>query len=367
MARTKYKFNPDSLSFDKVKLGIGQILVKIFAYIVASVLLSFLYFLIFYFVSKSDVFPKLSRIDFNKLLHILLYLLIVIFCLLFFYSIYLLFYNKFTTKIETIHDILNKIKNENKNKHNFFIEVRDDFKFSVQNFLNSFNLYARKAKGAFVNFQVYNAEKGLICAFEAKNENEKKQIEVWFNEYVTFIYKQVDDISISFENNANDHERIIIEQLIKSTVRTFIEQCNLVSPDSLKNGVVFKMLDENTGIRIENIKIDIGNQQFSDNISNSEMKIRHLNIKGGSQQFADKITISNFSIESNAEQIRNVIDKYAPEGKRVALHKSLEMVCKKNNDSKSRKKSIDYIHSFLNSAIKEFGKEVITEGFNLIM
>lgn len=47
MPRTKYKFNPDSLSFDKVRLGIRDILLRFLAYFIGSVLVAFIYWLIF--------------------------------------------------------------------------------------------------------------------------------------------------------------------------------------------------------------------------------------------------------------------------------------------------------------------------------
>jgi len=40
MANTKYKFNPDSLSFDKIRLGLKAILLRSLAYIIGSVLIA---------------------------------------------------------------------------------------------------------------------------------------------------------------------------------------------------------------------------------------------------------------------------------------------------------------------------------------
>jgi murein DD-endopeptidase MepM/ murein hydrolase activator NlpD len=47
MLRPKYKFNPDSLSFDKVRLGIKDILLRFLAYFTGSVIIAFVYWLIF--------------------------------------------------------------------------------------------------------------------------------------------------------------------------------------------------------------------------------------------------------------------------------------------------------------------------------
>ena len=47
MLRPKYKFNPESLSFDKVRLGIRDILLRFLAYFTGSIIIAFIYWIIF--------------------------------------------------------------------------------------------------------------------------------------------------------------------------------------------------------------------------------------------------------------------------------------------------------------------------------
>jgi murein DD-endopeptidase MepM/ murein hydrolase activator NlpD len=47
MPPTKYKFNPDSLSFDKIRLGIRSLLLRFLAYFIGSVLVALVYWVIF--------------------------------------------------------------------------------------------------------------------------------------------------------------------------------------------------------------------------------------------------------------------------------------------------------------------------------
>ena len=47
MKPTKYKFNPDSLSFDKIRLGIRTLLLKFLAYFVGSLIIALIYWGIF--------------------------------------------------------------------------------------------------------------------------------------------------------------------------------------------------------------------------------------------------------------------------------------------------------------------------------
>ena len=46
MARIKYKFNPDSLSYDKIRLGLGDVLLRFLAYFIGSVIIALVYGLI---------------------------------------------------------------------------------------------------------------------------------------------------------------------------------------------------------------------------------------------------------------------------------------------------------------------------------
>jgi len=53
MARVKYKFNPESLSFDKIKLGLKSLILRFFAYFIGSVLLAGVYGLILAYLIDS--------------------------------------------------------------------------------------------------------------------------------------------------------------------------------------------------------------------------------------------------------------------------------------------------------------------------
>jgi hypothetical protein len=47
MTPTKYKFDPDSLSFDKIRLGIKALLLRILAYFTGSLIFALIYWIIF--------------------------------------------------------------------------------------------------------------------------------------------------------------------------------------------------------------------------------------------------------------------------------------------------------------------------------
>lgn len=53
MAKAKYKFNPDSLSFDKIRLGVKALILRFFAYFIGSILLAGVYGLVFMYLVDS--------------------------------------------------------------------------------------------------------------------------------------------------------------------------------------------------------------------------------------------------------------------------------------------------------------------------
>ncbi len=67
MKRVKYKFNPDSLSFDKIRLGAKAIFLRLLAYLVASVLiavvLNFMYGLFFDTPKEKTLKREIAQMD----------------------------------------------------------------------------------------------------------------------------------------------------------------------------------------------------------------------------------------------------------------------------------------------------------------
>ncbi len=47
MPKSRYRFNPESLSFDKVKLGFKAVLLRGLSYLVGSLLVAVIYYVIF--------------------------------------------------------------------------------------------------------------------------------------------------------------------------------------------------------------------------------------------------------------------------------------------------------------------------------
>jgi murein DD-endopeptidase MepM/ murein hydrolase activator NlpD len=61
MPPTKYKFNPESLSFVKIRLGIGELLLRSLAYFIGSVIIAVLYWVVFAAFFESPKEKALKR------------------------------------------------------------------------------------------------------------------------------------------------------------------------------------------------------------------------------------------------------------------------------------------------------------------
>jgi murein DD-endopeptidase MepM/ murein hydrolase activator NlpD len=61
MPRTKYKFNPDSLSFDKIRLSVKELFLRLLAYLTGSVIVALIYWVIFASLFDSPKEKALKR------------------------------------------------------------------------------------------------------------------------------------------------------------------------------------------------------------------------------------------------------------------------------------------------------------------
>jgi murein DD-endopeptidase MepM/ murein hydrolase activator NlpD len=61
MPKTKYKFNHETLSFDKIKLGLKQVFLRLFAYFIGSLFLAGVYGFVFAFIFDSPKEKALRR------------------------------------------------------------------------------------------------------------------------------------------------------------------------------------------------------------------------------------------------------------------------------------------------------------------
>jgi hypothetical protein len=92
------------------------------------------------------------------------------------------------------------------------------------------------------------------------------------------------------------------------------------------------------------------------------MKIKNIKILGGSQQFADTIVNNSNQLLTTEKSFLELIHKNTnSEEDRAELIKSLEIVKDSETDLQEKKKSGSLLKKFLESTTNEAGKQIIKE------
>lgn len=92
------------------------------------------------------------------------------------------------------------------------------------------------------------------------------------------------------------------------------------------------------------------------------MKIKNIKIVGGSQQFADTIINNSSQLSATEKSLLELIHSNTnSEEERAVLIKSLETVKDSESDIQEKKKSGSFLKKFLESTTNEAGKQIIKE------
>ena len=92
------------------------------------------------------------------------------------------------------------------------------------------------------------------------------------------------------------------------------------------------------------------------------MKIKNIKILGGSQQFADTIINNSSHLSATEKSFLELIHNNTnSEEERAELIKSLETVKDSESDILQKKKSGSFLKKFLESTTNEAGKQIIKE------
>lgn len=153
------------------------------------------------------------------------------------------------------------------------IELPNELKTPLQQYIVFFKEYVRISKGQEIDFEVKQDEKGLKIVTNENDEQSLNDINRWFQEYVSFVKKNINDIIINIEAENIDTKEIDFLRLKLESQLIKLEQDLKIA--NLEN----KMLQKSN----EFLK------KISLNFSKHQTTIQNLSIKDGHQQFADRI------------------------------------------------------------------------------
>ena len=190
------------------------------------------------------------------------------------------FLTSFMLVIMTIMPIIflstrNRTRQNIKDQDDFrysYIELPKELKTSIQQYLIFFKDYVEVAKRENIDFEIVQVEGGLQIKTSKQDEESLKNMQEWFNEYISFVKNNMENITINVNSNTSEKEIDLLRVKLENQV------------SNLKNSLKIAELENNY------LK---GDNQFLKNLaltfSNKDNVIHNQYIQGGSQQFASQI------------------------------------------------------------------------------
>ena len=153
-----------------------------------------------------------------------------------------------------------------------YIELPKELKTSIQQYLIFFKDYVEVAKKENIDFEIVQIEGGLQIKTSKQDEDSLKNMQEWFDEYISFVKGNMESITINVDSTASEKEIDLLRVKLENQV------------SNLKNSLKIAEL-ENHYLK--------GDNQFLKNLaltfSNKDNVINNQYIQGGGQQFASKI------------------------------------------------------------------------------
>lgn len=162
--------------------------------------------------------------------------------------------------------------NQNKTVKEVLIELPNELKTSLQQYLIFFKEYVETAKGVKIEFNIIQVEQGLQITLKKNKDLEMNEVQTWLDEYISFTKSNIDNTVINVENKLSNAEIDLLKIKLENQI------------SHLKNNL--KTVEfENNFLR--------ENNHFLKNLalafSNKDNVIHNQYIQGGSQQFANSI------------------------------------------------------------------------------
>lgn len=88
-------------------------------------------------------------------------------------------------KIKT-NDVVNLgVSNQDGNSYKVFVQIKDELKIAVKQYLSYFNQFVKRSKNEVVNFNIDENKDGLVLNFKVQNLNDLENIKTNLSEYIT--------------------------------------------------------------------------------------------------------------------------------------------------------------------------------------
>ncbi len=190
-----------------------------------------------------------------------------------------LFYDKIDLSPNSVKNRSNSSSKEGKIDENYEyanLEISEELKTSVHQYLLFFKDYIRISKKKNVNFTIIQTDSGLKVKFERGSEDFNENLKDWLKEYMSFVKGNIDDIVINVKKDVTKEEADILRIKLENQVDSLKRDIKIVelenewlkkNKDFLQNLALEFSKKDNV---VHNQYIHDGNQQFANKIQNKE-------------------------------------------------------------------------------------------------
>lgn len=124
-------------------------------------------------------------------------------------------------KIKT-NDVVNLgVSNQDGNSYKVFVQIKDELKIAVKQYLSYFNQFVKRSKNEVVNFNIDENKDGLVLNFKVQNLNDLENIKTNLSEYIKFSEKPESEIIPYIHTGTSEYDKTMLMLELKQQVRHY--------------------------------------------------------------------------------------------------------------------------------------------------
>ena len=304
-----------------------------------------------------------NDIDFNKLTAILSIILILILCFL---SLSLYKNNNLRAKANDLLQDKNGELQKAKEKAELdaklakkqlkkytFIRIDKHLKLAITQYLSFFSTYIEESKKIQIKMNTQDSDDGLYVSFDVPKGIDKQTLQVWFEDYLMFLYKDKNNIILNTVDGVTTEQADLLILKLKGQINHYQRQLDILKIENnyLKdNSEYFKDVIKLLSSKSDRIFITT---------SNSEIK-EQKNYSNQSQFIGSTFNQSNFNFSNIDEKIIDLIKNSSiSANEQDELIKSVEIIKDDSKSEKVKKKAGALIGKFLETTTTESAKQIM--------
>ena len=124
-------------------------------------------------------------------------------------------------KIKT-NDVVNLgVSNLDGNSYKVFVQIKDELKIAVKQYLSYFNQFVKRSKNEVINFSIDENQDGLVLNFKVQNHDDLEKIKTNLSEYIRFSEKPENEIIPHINIGTSEYDKTMLMLELKQQVRHY--------------------------------------------------------------------------------------------------------------------------------------------------